>query len=97
MNTFNTIEAVVLLESFATKRTARLSKIATDRLLKGYGWPVGDKYTIALEHQNMLDDTEMRFHFLQRGNPFNKVKELHLKRCEESGVEYCICLADKKI
>lgn len=84
------IETILILESLAIKRSARLSNIATDRLLNGLGWPAKDRYTIAIEHDNICTDVEIQGHF--RGWS-SDVTELHFKRCEDSGVTECTCLA----
>lgn len=96
-NNFNAFEATLLLEAMATKRSKRLSQIATDRLLQGLGWPGDDKTTIAIEHDNIVTDVEMRLHFLKRGVASSDASQAHTNTCVEGTVAYCICTPEKRL
>lgn len=96
MNDFTKIEAALLLEDFAIRRAARLSRIATERLVQGYGWFASDEDIIALEHENVMDDIAIRQYFLSRSVMSLNPRELHVAPCRDSLVEYCICLPNKQ-
>ncbi len=72
-------EEALLLESLAIKRSALLSNLTSEHKT--------DVSTV--QHDNILTDIEMQQHF--RGYK-PQVKEVHFKRCEESGIPQCTCI-----
>lgn len=96
MKTVTTLEIVLLLESLAINRSARLNNIASERYLNGFGSLGDPEDFMEIQHDNICTDIEIRGYFLQRGNTLSpEVTELHLRACNESGVEFCICFAQK--
>lgn len=98
-NTYHPLEAVLLLESFARKRSAKLNDIAITRLMSFEPRkPAKAVYLGEIQHDNILTDIEIRQHFLKRGVSLSsEVTELHLKRCIDSDVALCRCMPDRAL
>ncbi len=85
------LEAALILESLALKRTARLEDIAVSEMMRlDREKFLGANDLIRLKKENLLDDLEINAHFNDRYIP--EARELHTRNCEDSGIPQCICL-----
>lgn len=83
----------------SSKRNKNLEHIAREQVMD----LTREKYISASELVDIMYDNSVTDAFMDRyfsqGFLFmpTGVNELHLKRCEDSGVEFCICMPDRQI
>jgi len=94
---YDSLENMFLLESIANRRRVKLEDIAIEQMGTRKRMETAEKIT-KIVWDNMVTDMYFQRYFGQ--GVFTtppEVTELHLRRCEESGVQMCICLANKRI
>lgn len=96
---YNGLENIFLLASFADSRYMRLLAIPLSMSLDGNRAkkekdPV---YICQIQYDNAKTDDEMRKHFSDGVMSIPpEVTELHMMRCRNSGVAYCLCTPGKR-
>lgn len=96
-NNYDSIEAILKLEELTKKRDYNLESIATKEVL------VRDKIISPRDLVDIMYDNGVTDAYMQRyfGQGFlampAQVEELHLKRCENSGIPECTCIVSHDI
>lgn len=86
------------LELFVTKRNKNLEHIAKEQVMDLHR----GNYIQARELMDIMFDNSVTDAYMERYFDLGflampaQVEELHLKRCENSAVEFCICMPDKQ-
>lgn len=75
------------------KREMNLAKVAW-REIRSRERLSTPRELVEILHDNSVTDAQMQYYFTTGALP-NDVLELHLKRCENSGVVECTCLTDR--
>lgn len=89
----NTLETIFTLDVMRTRRELSLERATRDLLWEESINPLIDVSDIVMD--NRETDKDMIRHF--SGEYPTTSPDLHTRACEDSGVCYCICMANKKI